>query len=379
MVLRRCLAWLAVAILALGCGEPPEGIRTLVVDYPAPGGGLGLVERELFTVEDLETLAGTTARFTRGGRVIIDLEDMTDLTARSSANGTEPTPEELAALVLEDLGEPVSLSWLEDGDLVVPQDYDTLSMLTIYYHLERFDGWLRDHDGDLPGPLRVLYHPTMVDETTTGLHVPILDDMGYVRFVEVIVVLPCPDAERAPLPVNPGVVAHEAAHWLFDDLVLRHHLPRFEVDQARAAALLNAFDEGTADFLAAAYTQDPRFLGKSIPALAYVRDVSQHHVFTAHMAEAAGEPGYDPYALGSVWASTLWAIAELTSIDWTVKTLLTTLSASVARLPWFDELTLPQAFAAHSGPMEALVCDIVMDHFQAAAWPQDGPCAEGGT
>ena len=117
-----------------------------------------------------------------------------------------------------------------------------------------------------------------------------------------------------PLAANEGVVTHELAHAVFNLLTSRSRgqtVPARYADNwpARPMNLVASLNEGLSDVHGAAMTGDPDFIAPSATALHLDRDLSKHRTYTADMDQAldGDATGYDPYVLGSVFASTFWA------------------------------------------------------------------------
>ncbi|HET6344713.1 MAG TPA: hypothetical protein VFH51_07260, partial [Myxococcota bacterium] len=118
--------------------------------------------------------------------------------------------------------------------------------------------------------------------------------------------------------INAGIVLHEYAHAVFQRLVYAdaRGAPYNSSRRAWSDAAINALDatnEGLADTFAAVALGQPDAFAASIPAAD--RDVSKTRLLGLEMfaALAATPPeAYNAYAVGSVVASTLWALRSLT-------------------------------------------------------------------
>lgn len=113
---------------------------------------------------------------------------------------------------------------------------------------------------------------------------------------------------------NAGVVAHELSHGVKQRLVQTERGALVYADWPTAAVdSYRSDDEGLADFFAAVATQDPNFIGPSIPERDLDRHVSRTRYFTVELADDIEKKSindYDPYPLGSALAAWLW-----TSVD----------------------------------------------------------------
>lgn len=369
------LALLTLAGGATACGKELDTIPATVVGYTGTH-ELGLVEVELRTLYDLETLDGQVSHFRGGAHIVLDWEQLTLWEQRNQATGEPPDDDELVAMTVRDRGEPVHLAWIDRGERVIPADYDSLAMLTAYYHMERTWLWLGEMDipGAQLGALTTYYGPRLVDELDTLIHVPLLDNAAYFLPARSFLILGVQDQDHAPVPVNPGVIVHEYAHAVFEELVFGDE--GAALGSAQQADLLAAFNEGTADYLAAARTQDPNFLALSFPEEERYRDVSVRREYTPSMLSTAGDPSglYDPYVLGAVWASALWAIGEDNGHDWTTRQLMGALAALREHLGDFWVTTLPELLATRSARNTERVCGVLRARFAQAEWAWDSSC-----
>jgi len=369
------LGILAVALACGSCGKEIGAIEATVVGYTGAH-ELGLVEVRLRTLYDLETLDGQVSRFKGGARIVLDWDELTRWEQRYEATGEPPDDAELVAMTVRDGGEPVHLAWIERDGVVVPADYDSLAMLTAYYHMERTWLWLSEMG--IPearlDPLTTYYAPDLVDELDTLLHLPLLDNAAYFLPARAFLILGVQDQDHAPVPANPGIIVHEYGHAVFQALVFGGQ--GGYVASLQTADLLAAFNEGTADYLAAARTQDPNFLALSFPEEEPYRDLSVRREFNPLMLDSAGDPAvaYDPYVLGAVWASALWTIGEDNGHDWTVRQLLGALRALGDHLDGFGVTTLPDLLASRAGRNAERVCGVLRTRFAEAEWPWDSSC-----
>ena len=123
-----------------------------------------------------------------------------------------------------------------------------------------------------------------------------------------------------PFSMNAGVMAHEYAHrvWYYEawgGTTLCHAANLDGSTDLNALQnmlnLINALDEGVADFFGALVFGSPNFLAPSVFAeLAAPRDLSQARQIEATWLSGQApvvESLYNPYAIGSVLASMLWS------------------------------------------------------------------------
>lgn len=286
---------LPLALLAAACA-PPEvsGDVEAWVVARTDAGPYDLVQRTL-TVDDLSSLSGS----------------LTSLWARSrlEATGTDATSVRLAG------GAPIQLRLEEVDGAFMGRDFDALMCLTLYHHLNAahayFQGLgLGTEVADVPH-LPTHYLPTV---GVLGFGLPLLtDNAGYTPAVSAFLVFGQSQLDEVPLAANEGVMAHEFAHAVFHHLTGRLRgvdLPEWMLGDwpVETANALRAVDEGLADVHGAAFTGDPDFIAPSASALELDRDVSFPRAYGDGLAAALGDAleDFDPYAIGSVVASTFW-------------------------------------------------------------------------
>lgn len=260
----------------LGCGPRPDG--PLVVIDRLDDGSYGLVAREVLTLRDPFHVAGEVATGFRGGAVVLDLETLA------------PEYREGAAMRVQAA---------ERDGAWVPLDEDGLVAWSFYHHLERTRADLvdRGHDVQPLFPMRFAHQPT------SPLDFVAVENAAYLSGTGTFVLLE--DAfDGVPLAANAGVVRHEFGHAWFERL-----LSAGPVVPDEAQNVVGALNEGFADTLGALLLDDPAFIDPSLP-------LPDRHLVPEHVALPSDYPdpdatvlsGYDPYALGSVYASFLWNV-----------------------------------------------------------------------
>ncbi len=297
---RLRLAVLVAAGLLAGCGGGPaiSGTVTCQVVGRRADGTYALVTRKL-TVTDLSRLEGPVTRFWARGQ----LASTTD--ASGNPNGMGVDGGHAMALQLDD----------KDGTFVA-RDFDSLMAMTIYDHLARGRAYFATLGlGTDTPPLPALPTEYLPTESVLGLGLPLIsDNAAYSPFADAFLIFPQSLLDEVPLAANEGVVTHELAHAVFNLLTSRSRgqtVPARYADNwpARPMNLVASLNEGLSDVHGAAMTGDPDFIAPSATALHLDRDLSKHRTYTADMDQAldGDATGYNPYVLGSVFASTFWA------------------------------------------------------------------------
>ncbi|MEW5854679.1 MAG: hypothetical protein AB2A00_38240 [Myxococcota bacterium] len=187
--------------------------------------------------------------------------------------------------------QPVVLADGSVDNAVIPADHDSLAMLTAYVHLDRVQAFLRDvlKDDSRAATTRAvgLFDPEAVVSCSVpglgGPSVPLIlsDNAAYNPSADVFILLrdALPTAEVA-LGTNPGVLAHEFGHRVFEqnlyisDEAFRRKVqelyggqdfctddtPDDEIDDCKASTLLQkGINEGFADIIAYTYMGRPDF------------------------------------------------------------------------------------------------------------------------
>jgi hypothetical protein len=297
----RCLLVLA---LAAGCAEPTQ-VR--IVERVDPDGTFYTRDVELPTLASITEVRGDVLEL-RGGSTL-------HIAAAAPVDGGAGR-----ARLIQDDATP-SVSWIDAGGVAVATDYDGLAMLSAYAHFERAALFFQSAGvASAAAAVPVYYHPKIPSAEEYGL--PRTDNAAFFHNADAFLILPMSFLEDIPFAMNPGVLAHEYSHRVFYytawDGRMFQLLTRALTVDANATAewnLIRAADEGVADFFGALLADDPRFLSHSVfPELADPRDLSVLRGVAAAWAggvQPQTSGVYDPYALGAVLASTLWAFKDI--------------------------------------------------------------------
>lgn len=298
-------ALLAPALVA--CGNQSIPTDYVVYDRDPTTQEYRLVVSRIETLTSVSHVNGSVANVRGGGT----------LTTAASVPTTEQEWEE--ALTISGDNTPSVEYEVEDG-VVVPWDFDSLMMLTLYHHLERTAEYFESVGvaHDTVRKLKVYYF-TRLQLVFIPLPIPLLtDNAAYIMTLDAFFIPPRLVLKDVPLFANRGVVAHEYSHAVFNRLVHQdRRVPRYFLDGWPTAAVneLRSLDEGVADLFAALSVGDPDFISPSVSQelFAIDRDVSVPRYYDAQLATAVdgdNTADYDPYALGSVVASTIWALSS---------------------------------------------------------------------
>lgn len=306
------LAVLALAVPLVSCGDLMPGdvdgpVQMVVIDFDRSTKKYALAVREVRTLKRLRTLEGDAVRVLAGAELTEDIEEIIDRNITDEGK--------LEELLYQRRPRPVDFSAFETGGVLYPEDFHSLNMATVYYHFERAHLFFAGLGAKLP-QLPVLYFPTLrnpdaTKQTDNAYYDPLLRTFGVLEFDEL---------KDLPLGMNAGIVAHEYAHavfdnrvfpedglpWLFANWIRNPNSPELN----RSMNVSRSFNEGFADFLGAALTNDPAFLDASIPQVGPERRLNpeQPRCIGAlrEVARMTPHVSYSPYELGSVIAAALW-------------------------------------------------------------------------
>jgi hypothetical protein len=145
------------------------------------------------------------------------------------------------------------------------------------------------------------------------------ENAAYATGQNVFVLLPDLIDADVPLVANAGVVAHETGHCLFHLLTTGDVVadPLFDDPTSEAWLYQASLHEGFADIVATMITNDPHFIEESINMgeRRVDGDTTADDVVLPeqHLIDSEGQllAIYDPYALGTVFASLAWDLRLL--------------------------------------------------------------------
>lgn len=292
----------------LTCCAEPDLVRIL----DGYGSGWDLVDAPRGGLADLDRVSGRSARLRVGSVLAPDAMD-------------PPLDANDAGAVL--LGGSPRARWTSLDHVAVPDDFDSLAMFTAFAHTERALDAFRAAGvrGRAVDPVEVHYLP---DLANSGLATS--DNAYYFVPADAVLLLAPIALQDVPLAMNPGVLAHELAHrvaywdlWEGRRLAVYDAFRAGHIDDPHAREsmfLTAALDEGVADYFGAVISDDPAFVGASVGDQQVARDVSVSRTYQAAWIGGtsvyySSDGRYDPYHLGTVVASALWAVGEALGHD----------------------------------------------------------------
>ena len=246
--------WLPIFVLQSGCQRrndkwsPGEGFKTQIIVSKSLG--TEFKEVELNGVMDKSSLAGSVVDF---------------YFAPSDDNGNI-------------IGNKPVAKFVEDDGVFIPANQITLQMVTIYYHMQQ----LKELELQATESQKsILTWPRKIALSVRVMNAPDMrfDNAFYNGKVDALYFVPYRDA-AFPIPLNPGIIAHEHFHSYFSYEVLRpltaKKLLPTEIlvsEQMSAQSMKALYDlyvlkiinEGLADVWGWIYSQDPDFVSLSLP------------------------------------------------------------------------------------------------------------------
>ena len=222
-----------------------------------------------------------------------------------------------------DTGRPLDILHSVREGVAYPLDRDGLVLYSFYAHLEDAAAGLAEAGLDISPlfPIHIAVTPSLSDPSLA--FVP-AENAAYAPSANTFILLDDLVVKEVPLAANRGVVTHEFGHGTFHYLTTGGDVygPGLSTDDdPKRSNHVSSLDEGFADMLACLLTDDPASFEASLAVPE--RDASGDHV----AAEVPVLPddtealSYDPYPLGTVFASLVWDVRtetddRLGTLEW---------------------------------------------------------------
>lgn len=194
-----------------------------------------------------------------------------------------------------------------DQGVAEPVDLDGLILYSFYGHLQDTRDRLNTVGVDVDPlfPVSMAVTPAVPD---IGLALLPVENAAYAPSANTFILLSDLSDKSVPLAANAGVVAHEAGHGVFHLLTTGDpYAPKLFGVEHPGLNGVSSLDEGFADMLGGLVTGDPRFIAPSLNLVE--RDLETETVASQVVSRPDVQTeGYDPYALGVVFAATAWDI-----------------------------------------------------------------------
>ncbi len=246
----------------------------------------------------------------RGVSALTDPYRLDGELGRGTAGGTVGIDWSSSRAIYEE-GQRLTVNYAVQSDVGEPLDMEALILFSLYGNLQDARDQLGALDIDIGElfPMNIAVSPALPDPTMGAVPA---DNEAYVPGTNTMVVLPDLTSEL-PLAANTGVVFHEFGHGLFHYLTSGDVYAEKFIDLDAPAEISDgagSLDEGFADMLGTLLTDDPAFISRSI--VLPERDVTGDHravdvaVLPGGESSGGALAGYDPYPLGTVFASVSW-------------------------------------------------------------------------
>lgn len=286
-----CLGLLATSACGPGGDVNPKDNKFLIYNYSPSNQDYRLERVNIHTLTNVEEASGEYAYLLGGGTLDTGTED------------PKTESEWKNYLVVNGASAPQIEYTVDDDGTVVPWDFDSAMMLTVYHHLERsreyFDtinadglGISSQTVGQEVGRMKCYYYPGLA---ILGIPLPLFtDNAAYAYTADAFLIPPRLSlADAVPIYANRGVITHEFGHAVFNRLVhnnRRGTTPLVEKWEENAIVALNelgGLDEGIADVFGALDTKDPDFIAYSVDAKLIDRDMEVDRYYEACLFSAA--------------------------------------------------------------------------------------------
>jgi hypothetical protein len=312
--LSRSAAFAAVALPLLLSACDPGTVSVRLLDYDPAADAYDFRVVEIETLDDLHRLDGRATTLVGDAELVLDYQ--TNL------------------LKWKEPGRGVAFAAIRSGGALVPEDFDSLAMVSIYYQIERSLLFFEDEgfDSDRLVHMETYYWPKFTIVEADGAKTLMVDNAFYLYATtknRAFYVFPYEQFGWLPLSMNGGVMTHEFSHAVYDALVTEPNRAWIDGGGLTPAAsnFVYGLNEGVADVFAVARLGDPDFMSHSIAAGVYVsscnggpyteivRDASAPVPYTAAFDLAARNrppAEFCPYDIGMFVSGAVYA-AELRS------------------------------------------------------------------
>jgi hypothetical protein len=283
-----------------------------LIDYVPEEDAYDFRTVEIETLDDVDRLSGRAT--TLVGDAVLELNYQTNL------------------LRWKEPGYRVAFAAVDSGEALVPEDFDSLAMVSVYYQIERSLLFFEDAglDASRLVHMETYYRPKFTIIEADGAEEIMADNAIYLYATandRAFYVFPFQQFQWLPLSMNGGVMTHEFSHAVYDALVTEPN--RAWIDGGGMSTpgvnFVYGLNEGIADVFAVDRTGDPDYMSHSIAKGAYVsscngggykdivRDASVPAPYTAAMDSAARHLPSDqfcPYDIGAFFSSAVYAAEQ---------------------------------------------------------------------
>ena len=211
-------------------------------------------------------------------------------------------------------GRPLQINYQAIDGVAHPIDRDGLIAFSYYAHLEDTVEFLTQIESEWNGllPVDTAISPLISDLSLAFLP---MENAAYVPTLHHFLLLTDAIPKDVPLAANKGVVAHEFGHAIFHYLTTGSTTnERLLPIDAKGFNSVYSLDEGLADVLGYLVTGRADFIADSLTDQDRALDGEHLAIEVETLPADHTDDGllsaYDPYDLGSVFAATIWEVAD---------------------------------------------------------------------
>ena len=288
------------AALIAGCSEDSADVPVKAKIVVSTDSGYKLQEVTFNTLSDPDAMNGDVAKLV--GNAILDLNQEKEVLIGS-------TPED----VYLNSGEDVRLEYVVKGGVLSPVNFDSMAMLTIYYHYEKTMEFWRDQLGlswsDF-GKRRLFFDPDIGARSSIGsVSNTVKLNAAFLPGVRDFWFFKTSPIEKIPFKMNLGILAHEFSHGIFDYKCAKGDARFYETDVQAAETQLSGINEGVADYFSWMVTGREKEFVESLEEFAKERVLPVTWT-SFDLIRNPGQCRGEFYCKGSVLASALYEVAR---------------------------------------------------------------------
>jgi hypothetical protein len=296
MRIARCSWGLALTVVAgltvAGCTDASGPLDIFVITFDPDTHDFELQSKRVETLDSVAKARGSTTRIIKEPAV------------RVTDDGD----------VRFEGGDPPNILFTESNGNIIPEDWDSLTLLSYYHHLERAVSYFHDTIGytetDEIVPLPSYYRLEFgIDQNVVGA----TDNAAYAPTAHSFLLFDAFFFQELPLAMNDGVVTHEFSHAVFHRVMNgSERLPIEYRDgwSPGAVSAIASVHEGQADIFAGMMFDDPNFFRFSLPADVADRDMSVLRTLTEAQDHNLTIGSAEPHEIGAVIAAAVWAFSD---------------------------------------------------------------------
>ncbi|MGZ6143219.1 MAG: hypothetical protein ACXWLM_07760 [Myxococcales bacterium] len=280
---RRVPISLTLALALCACGSDlASPFSAVAVTYDVNKQAFKLAQVRVNTLTSLRNLKGSSGDVTAGGTVRVS-------TAALKAGGTADS---FRSAFTKAAPAQVNVSWNVLNDIVYPEDYFSLELLSTYYNMEKARGFLSDWGLTTLPSRPIVAHADIEDEN--GLSPLRAGELYYAPMATFFAPATTPK-QQVPPAFNLGAVAHALGHEAVEELVWGGAAvspPELGSDPT-ARHVAQSLAEGIGDYLGVAVSDDPHWFDHSLQEDAPNRALDQIHCADPTLLGALAEPDTD--------------------------------------------------------------------------------------